>query len=166
MLNAAVWMGAAFFFVFGVEPGATSQAVRDLLGSRNFPYFSVSLSQVLAVRYFQLFLTCSFIALLHVGAEWLYLGKYPRRMWLALVLSLWVYGLVQNYWLQPHLKAWHYLRYAQRPQSADADRGYRAWQTVSHATDLIVLGCLTIYLWRVTNPSDPARFVSATKFRS
>lgn len=166
VLNAAVWSGAAFFFSFGVEPGALSSQMNDLLGPRNFPYFSVSITQILAVRYFHLFLVCSLVALLHLGAEWLYLGKYPRKMWIGLVLALWMYGVLQNYWLQPQLKSWHYTRYAQRPQSAQADRAYRAWQIVSETTHLLILGCLTVYLWRVANPSEPARFLSATKFRS
>ena len=33
------------------------------------------------------------------------------------------------------------------------------------ALQLFVIGGLLIYIWRVTNPPDPARFVSSVKFR-
>ncbi len=140
--------------------------MKDLIGARNYPYFSVAIYQILAVRYFHLFIVCSLLAVAHLAAEWLYLGKYPKRLWLGLILALTLFGLVQNYWLQPQLRSWNYLRFAQRPTSEPAGRAFRAWNAVSESGNVLVLLCLTVYLWRVANPSDPARFVSATKFRS
>ena len=164
--NAAIWIGAAFWFIFGVDPASTSQEMKDLLGGRNYPYFSIAITQILSTRFFHLFFFCSLLALLHLAAEWLYLGKYPKRLWLGLVVSLFLFGLVQVWWLQPHLKSWHYIRYAQQPASEQAGRAFRAWSAVSEGANLIALCALGFYLWRVANPPDPARFVSATKFRS
>ncbi len=165
VLNAAVWVGAAFLFVFGIDPAARSPELRDLIGPANFPYFSVAIGQLLVTRYFHLFLACASLALLHLAAEWLYLGKYPKRAWLGFLLALWLFGLFQNYWLQPNLKAWHYAQYAKPPQSERAARAFRAGHAASQAADFLALCSLAFYLWRVANPPDPARFVSTSKFR-
>ncbi|MGH7973491.1 MAG: hypothetical protein ACREIC_32650, partial [Limisphaerales bacterium] len=116
--------------------------------------------------YFHLFLLCSVVAVFHLAAEWLYLGKYPKKRWVGLVFSLVLFGLIETFWMQPNLKVWHYTRYARRPTSEAAGRAFRAWNAVSKVSNFLAFCGLTVYLWRVANPADPARFVSATKFRS
>ena len=166
VLNAAVWLGAAFLFLFGIDPATTSTEMKELLGPRNSPYFTVAISQVLSTRYFHVFLLCSVIAVFHLAGEWLYLGKYPKKRWVGLVFSLVLFGLIESFWIQPKLRDWHYTRYAQRPTSEAAGRAFRAWNVVSKGADFLALCALTFYLWRVATPADPTRFVSATKFRS
>ena len=58
----------------------------------------------MAARYFHLQIACGIIALLHVTAEWLYLGKSTRKLWLGLLVGLWLLGLVGGFGLQPRLK--------------------------------------------------------------
>jgi hypothetical protein len=36
---------------------------------------------------------------------------------------------------------------------------------VSTTLEVVLVGGLLVYLWRVANPPDPTRFVSASKFR-
>jgi hypothetical protein len=165
IFNAAVWLGATVLFVFGLGPAASSQEMRELIGGRNYPYFSVAIGQIFTVPYLHLFLGCSVLALLHVAAEWLYLGKYPRRLWLGLLLGLSVYGLFQSYWMQPHLSAWNRVRFSAGGSSEAAGRAFRIWHATSAGGNALALGAVAIYLWRMANPPDPARFVSATKFR-
>ena len=167
LMNAAIWLGATVFFALSVNPAFVSSAeVKELLGPKNFPYFSVALGQIVSAHYFHLYVTCSLVALLYLVAEWLYLGKYPQRAWLALVVGLWVAGLLQAYWIQPRLKEWHRLQFTQTQQRATAGRAFRVWRGFSTTLNVLVVLGLTAYLWRVANPSDTARFVSATKFRS
>ncbi len=167
LMNAAIWFGATVFFALNAHPALVSSAeVKDLLGPKNFPYFSVVLGQILAVHYFHLFLACSLVAILHLVAEWLYLGKYPARLWLGLVIGLWVGGLLQSYWIQPRLKEWHRAQFTQSQQGAAAARAFQIWSRFSTALNAVMLVGLGVYLWRVANPSNPTRFVSATKFRS
>jgi hypothetical protein len=166
ILNAAVWLGASFLFLFVVDPASTSSEMKDLIGARNYPYFSISIDQLIAARYYHLYLACSIFALAHLTAEWLYLGRYPKRLWLGLAVSLCFLGLVQNYWLQPNLKSWHRLSHSEKTKSDDAARTFRTWAGISKFSDILVICGLTLYLWRLENPSDSARFVSATKFRS
>jgi hypothetical protein len=164
VLNAAAWFGAALLFVFGADPATSSPPMQDLLGPKNYPYFSVAIGQILATRYFYLYLICSLVALLHLLAEWLYFGKYPHRLWLALVLGLCLFGLVQGYWLQPRLGRWHQLAYTHPQQREAADRAFRLWHNVSVTGNFLALGGLAVYLWRVANPAGTTRFVSSAKF--
>jgi hypothetical protein len=165
-MNAAVWFGAAIFFTLGGADPANAPELGTLLGAKNAPFFTVAIGQLVATRHFHLYLACSAVALLHMMAEWLYFGRYPTRLWLGLVFSLCFAGLVQSYWLQPRLKEWHRVRYSTSPQREPAARAFDAWHAVSSGLDLVLVGGLAVYLWRVANPPDPARFVSANKFRS
>ncbi len=168
LVNAAVWFGAAFFFVFIVDPATTgSEAMKLLLGAASFPYFSQAISQVMAARFFGLFLICALLAMLHTGAEWLYFGKYPRRLWLILIFGLFLGGLLQVYGIQPKLKRLVLLEHGRgsRPELREAaGRSFRAWRVVSTGVNLLLLGGLGVYLWRVANPPDEMRFVGASSF--
>ncbi len=139
--------------------------MKELLGPKSFPYFSVAVSQVIAARFFGLFLVCAILAMLHVGAEWLYFGKYPRRFWLILIFGLFLGGLAQVYGLQPKLKNLLLVQHSSnfRPELREAAiHSARAWHVVSTGLNLLMLGGLGIYLWRVANPPDEMRFVGAS----
>ena len=168
LLNAAVWVGAAFFFVFVVDPATTnSEAMKTLLGPASFPYFSQAISQVNSARFFGLFLVCALLAMLHTGAEWLYFGKYPRRLWLILIFGLFLGGLAQVYGIQPRLKRLLLEQHGRntRPETREAaGRSFRAWHAVSTGVNIILLAGLGVYLWRVANPPDEMRFVGAGSF--
>lgn len=173
LLNAAVWFGTVAFFVFVAEPATGSGSMRELLGQKNFPYFSSAIGGLIAGRCFTFFLVCSLVALLHTGAEWLYFGKYPKRFWLTLIFALFLGGLTQSYGLQPKLSARLVAEHNpnSRPQEREqAGSSYRAWHLLSTALNLVLLGGLAVYLWRVANPPDEMRFLGSGhlpgKFRS
>lgn len=168
LINAAIWFGAAVFFVFGAAPAAASDGMRSLLGPRNFPYFSVSVYHLIAANYYGLHLICSVIALLHMATEWVYLGKNPRRAWVLMLLGLALWGGLEDFVLQPRLKELHRTVFVGRvrPEQRDsARRGYAVWNVISRSLQFIMVGGLGIYMWRTANPPDPARFVPAAKFR-
>jgi hypothetical protein len=167
ILNAAVWFGAAVFFTFGTGLAPFSQEMKTLLGPNNYPYFSGAIAQILIARYFHFQLVCGVIAVLHLLAEWLYLGKFPRKLQAGLLIGLCVATLFGGYTLQPRLKALHTTKYGvnTRPEIREAaNRSFRAWHGVSQVVNLLVVTGLAVYLWRAANPSDPTRFVSAFKF--
>ena len=96
-------------------------------------------------------------------------GKALQKIRLGLLLGLCLAALVGGYWLQPKLKALHAVKYgvSQRPEVREsAGRSFRAWHGVSAGVNLLMVAGLAVYLWRVANPSDETRFVSAVKFRS
>jgi hypothetical protein len=167
ILNAAVWFGASVFFTFAAGLAPFSQEMRNLLGPSNFPYFSGAIAQILIARYFYFQLGCAIIAILHLLAERLYLGKYPQKLQVGLLIGLSSAALVGGYGLQPRLKALHAAKYGvnTRPEIREAaDRSFKAWHGVSQVVNLMMVGGLAVYLWRAANPSDTTRFVSAVKF--
>lgn len=167
ILNAAVWFGTAVFFTLGIGLAPFSQEMKDLLGRDNYPYFSGAIAQVLIARYFYFQTACALVAVLHLFAEWLYLGNYPQKLQVGLLIGLASVALIGGYWLQPRLKALHATKYGinTRPELREAAaRSFRAWHGVSQVVNLLMVGGLAVYLWRAANPSDQTRFVSAVKF--
>jgi hypothetical protein len=169
LMNAAVWFGAAVFFTFAAEPAALSPDMKDLIGTNNFPYFSVAIGDIIARRFVHLYTFCSVIALLYLVAEWLYLGKYPTRRWLLFIFSLILLGLLRGYWLQPTLRGLHDLQHARQGRVEEretAARAFHTWSYIAKSFDLALVGGLAFYVWRVGNRADPMRFIGASKFRS
>lgn len=169
LMNAAVWFGASVFFTFGAGTAPFSEAMKQTLGPKNFPYFSGAIALIFIARYFQLQVICGLVALAHLLAEWLYLGRSPRRPWVVLVVALAALGLLGAFELQPKMKKLHDIKYGlnSTPQQREAaSHTFGIWHGFSQALNLLMLCGLAFYLWRMANPPDPARFVSATKFRS
>ena len=167
-MNAAVWFGAAIFFTFGAGPALFSHEMKHLLGDNNYPYFSGAIVQVVIGSYFRLQLVCSIVALLHAGAEWLYLGRSLQKFGLGLLLGLLFFGFVGSYGMQPRIKELHARKYAlnyapEVRQSAAAS--LRVWHGMAQVVNLIMLGGLAVYLWRVAHPMSATRFVAPTKFQ-
>jgi len=70
--------------------------------------------------------------------------------------------------VQPRLR--EIQRAARHPSVHSAEReaaakSYHSWQMVSDALNLVVIGGLLVYVWRVTNPPDATRYISSVKFR-
>jgi hypothetical protein len=169
ILNTAIWFGAAVFFTFWSGRAPFSREMEVLLGAHNYPYFSGAIAQILIARYFQLQFICSIIAVLHLLAECLYQGRLPHNARLGLLLGLCLAVLAGGAWLQPKMRKLHAVKYSVDQRSEvrkSASRSFRAWHGVSMGLNLLVVTGLAVYLWRVSNPSDEMRFVSAVKFRS
>ena len=112
-------------------------------------------------------LFCLFVA---QRDEWIYFGRTPPKRWLGLLIALIMAGLVGGYWMQPKMKELHRIKYGVGVKSSQAERdaadhSFRAWHGAAQGMNLLMLAGLGLYLWRVANPDDPARFVSTTKFR-
>jgi hypothetical protein len=149
-------------------PVVGSRELTELLGPRNYPFFSLAIGQLMTVRFFHVFLACSIVAVVHMIAEWLYLGKYPQRFWIILIFALCLGGVAQVLGFQPRLREMHRTRYAlPRPEQREAaGRSFRIWYTASQGITLLLICGSAVYFWRVANPADATRFVSTTKFRS
>ena len=168
MLNAAIWLGAAVFFTMCVVPALDSRDVSAVLGEKYFAYVSGAVTQVIQTRYFYWHIVCAIVALLHVVAEWLYLGRTARRLWLSLLCGLLTASLFGGIWLGPKLRELHRAQHALnlRPEDrAAAVKRFQFWQGMFQAMNVFLIGGTAVYFWRVSNPPDELRFVGTPKFR-
>ena len=169
ILTAAVWLGGAIFFTFAAGTAAFSPDMKALLGANNYPYFSGAIAQIFIARYFRFHLVCGLIAILHVMAEWLYLGKTPHQAWLSIVVALVCLGIFGQFVVQKKMHDLHTLKYANNTSAEvkqAAAQSFRAWHGATQVANLLVLGTLLAYLWRMANPPESTRFVSTAKFTS
>ena len=169
LMNAAIWFGAAIFYCFGAAPVLQSEALKTLIGSNNFPYYGFAIQNLVAASFFHLHVACGIVCVLHLMAEWLYFGKYPRKVWVLFILALLLAGGLQGLWVQPRLKLLHDLEHGRqaRPEERQlAARGFKTWSSIAWSLDALLALGVGFYVWRTANPPDPMRFVSASKFRS
>ena len=167
--NAAIWLGSALFFTFGIAPAIFSPEMKAVFappGARLGDYYLGLLAQHLIGRYFMVNLICGIIALAHFFAEMIYSGRPFRRFTFGLIILMLGLGLIGQKLFAPKIKEVHQVKYVgaeeQRPA---AEKQLARLHAVSMTGNLLSLIALIIYTWRVTNPSDQTRFSSAHKFR-
>jgi hypothetical protein len=155
--NAAVWFGAAIFFTFAVGPAFFSDRMLNLLGR---PHAGAA-AQLVLERYFLLHQICGGVALVHVVAEWLYMGKPLQRLTLWLLIGIYSLGLIGGYGLQPKLQGLHRTIYgpgATTEQRQQARRSFNTFHGLSQFLNLVVMAGVALYLWRVTAPGNGYRY--------
>jgi len=166
LVNAAVWLGAGIFFAAGVLPGIFSTDMRHVLGDSGYPYYSGAVALVLFKRFFILQYVCGTIALAHLVACKLYLGRALPRLDTALAAGILVLGLVGGFWLQPRMESLRKTMYSS-PNLVERDtarHSFGMWHGVSEGANLLVIVALLVYLMRVARPGESARHGIFTKF--
>lgn len=160
---AAVWFGATVFFTCFAGPAFFSDAMKTLIP----PPYNGAVAQLVLGRYFILHYLCGFLALAHLGVEWMYSGRVPARVTVWLVGGALGLSLFGGLWLQPKLKLLHELKYADQYRRAAtplqreaAAKDFGTWHGVSQAMNLLILAALWLYLARVIQPGESPRFVS------
>lgn len=167
-MNAAIWLGAAVFFTVAAGPAAGSPEMEQLLGAKNFPFFSGAFAQILLAHYFIFLGVTAFIALLHLLAEWLYMGRPTRKISMMLLAGLLGLVLIGSVWMEPQLTKLHARRFASNATMTERDaavRSFRFWHLGFRVVNVVMIGGLVVYVWRIANPSDAPRFISSVKFR-
>lgn len=167
-MNAAIWLGAVVFFTVGAAPVCVSPAAEKLLGTANFPFYSGAFAQIVLTRCFLFLGTSAVIALLHLLAEWLYMGRPTRKFSLVLVGGLLTLVLLGGSLIGPRLESLHSRHHATNAPPAEraaAASAYRLWHAGLQVLNALMIAGLVVYVWRVANPSDAPRFISSVKFR-
>ncbi len=172
VMNAAIWLGAAVFFTFAAAPAFFSGEIKTL---GLHPFWPGAMAQLVVARFFHLQHICGAIALAHLLAEWVYLGRPLHRPTLALLIGLLCFGFAGGLWLQPKLKRLNFIKYSMTEQYKPAaipaqeriaaNKSFRLWHGVASSLNLLALAGLVVYFWRVTHPTDNLRFVGSTQFR-
>lgn len=166
-MNAAIWLGTAIFYTFGVEPACFSADMRAALGVQGESFFNGSIANVMASHYYHVTLACGVVALLHVLAHWLYLGRPTRKFSLGLVIGMFLLTLLSSNAIQPamtRLNRKHFT--ATGPaQRESAAKSFRILHVTSRFIDILIIGGLVFYVWRVGSSSDTLRFVRPVQYR-
>jgi len=158
ILNAALWLGAAVFLIIGL-PAIFSDELKKDIGQMG-PVAVGWAAQSILARFFILQYCCGAIGLAHLTLEWLCCGKPFWQRNLGILAVLTGLALAGGLWMQPKLKDLHTVMYygATRAAQDQAGRAFRAWHGASECGNLVTIGGLLIYLWRVSRSGDHARF--------
>ena len=163
VMNAAIWFGSAVFFTFLVT---TVFHLPEILKVLDWSYSGWVL-QFLWARYFDLQLWCAGVALLHLVAECVYLGRPLSRFHLFLLVGLLCSSLIGGFLLQPKVKQLHIARFQRTAEPKvvkAAERAFPVWNGVTQFLNYLTLLGIMVYLWQVTGLNAENRFGS--KFRS
>jgi hypothetical protein len=162
ILNAAIWCGSAIFLTVGL-PAIFSPELKTLLTTPGVGFAA----EAVVARFFLLQYWCGGIALAHLLAEWVYCGRPVRRLNLALVVGMLILALAGGWWLQPKMLAWHKDKYfgGTKELQTQAGQSFARWHAASETANLLVIGGLILYLWRVSAPPESPRFGGFTKIR-
>jgi hypothetical protein len=166
-MNAVVWLGSALFFTFAAEPAVFYTDMRAALKVASESYYPGAIANVVATRYYYLALACAVVALLHLLVEWLYLGKPGKKPVLYLLLGLLVLTLIASNAVQPamaQLNRKHFTA-VQPVDRQSAGRYFHVLHMTSRAFNVLIIGGLLWYTWRIVSPSDTLRFVRPVQFR-
>jgi hypothetical protein len=131
-------------------------------------YYSGAIAHVVATRFYQISLACAVVALLHFVSTWLYLGRPSRKFSSALLICLFILTFLGSNAIQPELARLNRSRFTpSQPaeQQASAARSYRFLGAVTEVFNILIIGGLVFYTWRLANPSDTLRFVTPVQFR-
>ena len=160
---AAVWFGSTVFFTFFAGPAFFTDEMKKLVP----PPYNGAIAELVLGRYFILLYICGFLALAQLGADWMYSGKIPTRVTVWLVGGVLGLSLLGGLWLQPKLHQLQHVKYADHyrltataQQREAAAKDFGMWHGVSQTMNGLVFLSLWLYLARVIQPGDPARFVS------
>jgi hypothetical protein len=162
LINAAVWCGSAVFMAIGL-PALFSPELKRLLTMPGVGFAAESI----VGRYFILQYWCGGIALAHLLAEWFFNGRPLWRLNLGLLIVVLSLGLAGGLWAQPKMRALHLTKYFGKTseQQTQAARSFAVWHSASETANLLVIGGLVWYLWRVSRAQEPQRFASFGKIR-
>lgn len=163
IVNAAIWFGSAIFFASVVLPVVFSHEILTLFHENTgSPFYSGAVAQALFARYFALQMICGAIAICHLFAEKLYLGRALPRFGMGLVVALFCLGFIGGFGVAPHMRDLRQTRYFGRTteEKERAHHSFDMWHGFSEVVNVFVIVGLFVHLVRVTRPVAPGRYGS------
>jgi hypothetical protein len=165
VLNAAVWLGAAVFFTLAVGPAFLSAEMLSFL-----PHAHASrAAEVMLDRYFVVQQWCAGVALAHLLLEYAQSGRYVGGWVLGLLAGLLGVSVAGGRWLGPTLHELQRVKYstlAAAAQKAEATSRFMALNLGFEVVNVLVILVLLYYLWRLSRPTNGARFAGLDRRKS
>jgi len=162
--NVAIWFGSALFTVIALPAVFTGESGRILTSK-----WAGFAAEAILSRYYLIQYCCATIALLHLAAERLYLGRSCRRSTAGLLIGITSLVLLGGLVAQPHLHTLYRTRYwwGQTVEAqTQAARSFGIWHGVSQVANLLVVFGLVVYLWRIVRSAENSRFADSAKIRA
>jgi hypothetical protein len=162
IVNAALWLGADVFLIVGLPAiFATTAQFKTEMGPGGNYYVGLAAQRIFA-RFFILQYCCCGVGLAHLALEWLYSNKPLWQRNLAILAVLGGLALAGGLVMQPKLAdLHHHMYYDTKPVAQDAARrAFKAWHGAAECVNLVTIGGLLVYLWRVSRSAGHARFES------
>jgi hypothetical protein len=161
LMNAAIWLGGVVFFSAAGIRAVFQPAIRALFHE----YYVGTMAQALQASCFTFQLICASVAVAHLLLLW---WLKPRQVQRPLSITLGVLCmlvLLGAFLFQPRMKALFESKYRAPTwaQRQTATSHFRTWHAVSQCFNLVVLGGLVFYVWRMAAPAEELKFVSAQK---
>ncbi len=171
VMNAAVWFGAAIFFVFGISPAFSTPAIKQLLQGDIYP---AAVSILASERFYSFHYWCGSIAIIHQLAEWVYLSRPLQRVTMGVLIGTFILALFGGLWVQPKLLKNHQTAYFRSPSPIspedrrNAEKTYFTWRKTSDIITYLMVAGLAVFSWRVfySGNTTTTRFAPTNKFRS
>ena len=162
LLNAAVWLGGAVFFSFVAAPAIFQPAMYRLF----HPYYVGTVAQLMQERYFLFHLACGGIALLHTLGHWLLRRRESQRVVLSLLAAICVLNLAGTFLLVPKMKSLFQIVHTAptKLQRDQAKATFNGWHGVAQSFNLVIMGGLIFYVWRMAAPTPENRYAKSNPF--
>ena len=164
IVNAAIWFGASIFLVVALTAIFSPEMIKlfteagDATPAHKF--YSGAVANAVFHRYFALQYVCGIIAIFHLVAEKLYLGRALSWLGIGLVGMLLFVALAGGLGLQPRMEKLRAEKYSNvsAEQKAKADHSFNTLHAVSECINLFVMAGLLVHLLRVTRPEESRHY--------
>ena len=152
------------FFTVAVGPAFFIEEVKNLITVPR----AGAVAQIMVERYMALQQWCSGIALVHLLAEWLYFNRLNSKASLWILLAALGVSLLSERSLAPKMKELHLIKYAVQTtpeQKQAAGRSFSILHATSQVTNLLMLGGVLFYYWRLSNGNQGGKSSVGARFR-
>ena len=162
LMNAAVWLGGAVFFSCVAAPAIFQPAMKRLF----HPYYIGLVAQLMQERYFLFHLACGGIALLHTAGYWLLRRRESQRVMLSVLAAICVLNLAGTFLLLPTMKSLFQTEQTAptQVQRDQAKAAFFRWHGVTQSFNLVIMGGLVFYVWRMAAPTVENRYGKSNPF--
>jgi len=161
LMNAAVWLGGVVYFSAAGIRTVFQPSIRALFHE----YYVGTVAQALQASYFRFQVVCAAVAIVHLLLLWWLRPRHVQRPLATIVAIMSALVVLTAFVIQPQMKSLFETKHraptwAQRETAATR---FRVWHGVSQGFNLLILGGLVFYVWRMAAPADEVKFLTTQK---
>jgi hypothetical protein len=153
--NAGIWLGVIVYHICVVGPVFGSDEMVRLLRSPH----AIASSLLEEKRFYLTLITCNFIAIIHLIAEWLYMGRAMVSSTVTTLALLLLSGILSAGAIQPYRSQMHLTAYVseEEVQKRNATKDYQLWSGIQGVLNIAMLSGVGFYFFRVSTREDKVK---------